>query len=124
MRRISEISLFALALACSMFVGRMWSAHAPHVHAQGMSSSPGVTVPEGRFQLAHVYFDSGRQGTMMIDSQVGHVYLLITGKDKNGNETRSFEQIPISSCMDLSCSEYNSRLRPDGDAEPGGERRD
>ena len=119
MRRILQISLLALAVACGLFVGRMWGPRSARVYAQGTSSDPQVVVPTGRFQLAHVYFDSDRQGTMMIDAQVGHVYLLVAGKDKNGNPTEAFQQIPISSCMDLTCSEYNSHLHPDLDAEAG-----
>jgi hypothetical protein len=56
---------------------------------------------------------------MMIDSHVGRVYLLVTGRDKNGNPTQAFQQLPISSCMDLSCSEFNWHLHPELDAGPG-----
>jgi hypothetical protein len=106
-------------MACGLLVGRTWGSRTTRVYAQGTSPAPDVVVPEGRFQLAHVYFDSERQATMMIDSHVGRVYLLVTGRDKNGNPTQAFQQLPISSCMDLSCSEFNWHLHPELDAGPG-----
>ncbi|HTU34729.1 MAG TPA: hypothetical protein VMF66_13085 [Candidatus Acidoferrum sp.] len=117
MSRIAQIGVLALACACGLLVGRAWNSPASRVYAQGPASLNGAMAPQGRFQIASVNINGDRPGTIMIDSQVGHVYLLATVKDKNGNDTEAFEQIPISSCMDLTCSEYSSHLHPDLDAE-------
>lgn len=118
MRRIAQIGVLLLACACGLLVGRAWNSPASRVYAQGGSSSTGVVVPQGRFQVSNAYINGDRPGTMMIDSQVGHAYLLVTIKDKNGNDTEAFQQIPISSCMDITCSEYSSHLHPDFETEP------
>jgi hypothetical protein len=119
MRRIVQISLLVVACAAGLVVGRTWAPAATRAYAQRNAPPSGVGVPQGRFQVANIVVDNDRQETMMIDSQVGHVYVLVTGKDKNGAETQLLQQIPISSCMDLTCSEYSSHLHPDLDAEPG-----
>lgn len=113
MRRISQIAVVVLAVACGLLFGRAWS-RGNRVYAQGSSPATDVTIPEGRFQLAHVYFNADRQGTIMIDSQTGRVYLLARGTDKDGKEFESFQQIPISTCRDTSCLQYDWHLIPDG----------
>ena len=117
MRRIAQIAVLTLACACGLLIGRAWNSPARRVYAQGDAPSSAAVVPQGRFQISNAYIEGDRQGTVMIDSQVGHAYLLVTVKDKNGNDTEAFQQIPISSCMDLTCSEYTSHLHPDLDAE-------
>lgn len=118
MRRIVQVGVLAVACVCGLLVGRAWTSPAGRVYAQENGRPGGVFLSQGRFQIANVSLGNDRQETMMIDSQVGHVYVLAAGKDKNGNETQIFQQIPISSCMDLTCSEYSSHLHPDLD--PGG----
>jgi hypothetical protein len=119
MRQIAQIGILAVACVCGLLVGRSWDSPASRVYAQGVARPGGVFLPQGRFQIANVSLGNDRQETMMIDSQVGHVYVLVAGKDKNGNETQALQQIPISSCLDLTCSEYSSHLHPDLDAVEG-----
>ena len=113
MRRISQISLLVAAVACGLLVGRA-SSSATQVDPQGASPAADVAIPQGRFQLAHVYFSAERQGTIMIDSRTGRVYLLARGADKDGKEIQSFQQLPISSCRDVNCLQYDWHLYPDG----------
>ncbi|MGH9735221.1 MAG: hypothetical protein ACRD8A_11605 [Candidatus Acidiferrales bacterium] len=119
MRRITQIGLLAIACACGLLVGRAWNSPASSVYAQGAAPPASAVVQRGRFQIANVNISGDRPGTMMIDSQVGHAYLLVTVKDKSGNDIEAFQQIPISSCMDITCSEYSSHLHPDFEAEEG-----
>lgn len=119
MRRIAQFGVLVVACVCGLLVGRAWQSPANRVYAQGAARSGNGLLSQGRFQIANVSLANDRQETMMLDSQVGHVYVLVAGKDKNGNETQSFQQIPVSSCLDLTCSEYNSHLRPDLDAGEG-----
>jgi hypothetical protein len=109
MSRISQIGIWALAVASAVFAGRLWDSSASRVHAEEAPADAEALV-QGRFQIAHVYYSAEKQGTIMIDSQVGRVYVLVTGKDKNGNETRAFQQLPINSCTDASCMDYHSTL--------------
>lgn len=118
MRRIAQFGVLVVACACGLLVGRAWQPASARVYAQRNTPVPGV-VPQGRFLIANVSLANDRQETMMVDSQVGHVYVLVAGKDKNGNETQAFQQIPVSSCLDLTCSEYNLHLHPDLDAGDG-----
>lgn len=122
MRRITQIGLLAIACACGLLVGRALNSPASSVHAQAAAAPTSAIVQQGRFQITNVNISGDRPGTMMIDSQLGHVYLLVTVKDKSGNDTQAFQQLPISSCMDVTCSEYSSHLHPDFEAE-GGRRR-
>ncbi len=122
MRKIAQIGLLAVACVCGLLLGRTWNSHETNVYAQGKTAPASVTLPHGRFQLANVYISNDRQGTIMIDSRVGHVYLLVTGRDKNGNASEMFQQIPISACMDRTCSEYSSHLHPDLNAAEGPQR--
>ncbi|HEX5424189.1 MAG TPA: hypothetical protein VFW94_11620 [Candidatus Acidoferrales bacterium] len=121
MRRITQIGLLAIACVCGLLIGRAWNSPASSVYAQGAAPSTGAVVQQGRFQVANISIGGDHPGTMMIDSQVGHAYLLVTVKDKSGNDIQAFQQIPISSCMDITCSEYTSHLHPDFEAE--GQRR-
>lgn len=119
MRRIAQIGILTVACVCGVLAGRAWQSPANRVFAQGAARSGSFVLSQGRFQITNVSFGNDRQETMMVDSQVGHVYVLVAGKDKNGNETQFFQQIPVSSCLDLTCSEYNSHLHPDLDAGGG-----
>lgn len=119
MDRIAQIGVLVVACTCGLVIGRVWNSPANRVYAQGANPATSVIVPEGRFQIANVNVSGNQPGTVMLDSQVGHVYMLVTVKDKNGNDTEAFQQIPISSCMDITCSEYSSHLHPDFEAETG-----
>jgi len=49
----------------------------------------------------------------MIDSQKGWVFELATGKDKAGNDTAVFQQVPISFCTEPTCTaDYGYSLKP------------
>lgn len=58
-----------------------------------------ATSTQGRYQIFHVYYSTSQQGTGIIDSQTGRVWLMGTSTDKAGNKVWGFDEAEKSSLI-------------------------
>lgn len=75
--------------ARSLFEKRTVAAAAP-LQASSVDNDLTGTATYGRFQIFHVYYSTAQQGTGVIDSQTGRIWLMKVYKDKDGQQDDAF----------------------------------
>jgi len=83
-------------MGCAFAGGATWHPHSAKAQTQEQAvESDAGNMTKGRFQLAHVFYSAAQQGTALVDSQTGRVWLLGYYKDKDANEIWNFNESAV-----------------------------
>ena len=94
------LSAVMLCILC-FFAGWLGSTvvekHLPIARASTVQQEAGTrnldaTSTQGRYEVFHVYYSTSQQGTGIIDSETGRVWLLGASTDKAGNKVYGFDE--------------------------------
>jgi|HubBroStandDraft_2_1064218.scaffolds.fasta_scaffold349405_2 hypothetical protein len=85
-----RVILVLVAVLAGFLLGHSRSFDHP-LRAQTLSQTLEAVLSQGRFQIAHIYYSTSRQGTALVDSQTGRVWELAQTKD--GDEV--FQEITV-----------------------------
>jgi hypothetical protein len=59
----------------------------------GAPSETSLSMNEGRFQIVHIYYSTQQQGTGLVDSQTGRMWLMQVTKGAAGSEIWSLNEL-------------------------------
>jgi hypothetical protein len=92
MRQIATIFAgIVLGILLMHEVGR--GVNAQQAQSVAPSEASSLSMNEGRFQIVHIYYSTQQQGTGLVDSQTGKMWLMQVAKGPAGSEIWSLNEL-------------------------------
>ncbi len=98
---MSRLPTTVIVLAIAVLVGtpraKVEASKSPMQKQEKVTPQEASTLSlnEGRFQVVHIYYSTAQQGTGLVDTQTGRVWLMEVSTDKDGRQSWSFYQVLV-----------------------------